>query len=74
MPLGPCSGFKVKCRHFSILSSFFFFFSFLFFLFLFFLEAHWPFIHGVLNLLNVVNETRIGFAKFRRLDSFSAYC
>ena len=29
---------------------------------------------GVLNLLKVINETRVGFAKFKRLGSFSAYC
>ena len=28
---------------------------------------------GVRNLLKVVNETRIGFTKFRRLGSFLAY-
>ena len=28
---------------------------------------------GFLNLLKVVNETRVGFAKFKRFGSFSAY-
>ena len=52
-PLGPCSGFKVKRRSFSLI---FFPFFFLFF----FWKTHWPSIQGNHNLLQVVNETRVG--------------
>ena len=49
-------------------------FLFLFlFLFFYFLRYIGLLFMGVLNLLKVVNETRVGFAKFRRLGSFSAY-
>ena len=59
-PLGPCSGFKSKRRGFSLLfSSFSFLFSFSFFL-LSFWKTHWPSILGNHNLLQVVNETRVG--------------
>ena len=57
-PLGPCSGFKVKRRGFSLLFSSFSF-SFLF-LFLLFWKTHWPSTLGNHNLLWVVNETRVG--------------
>ena len=40
------------------------------FFFFFFWKTHWPSFHGVLNLLKVVNETRVDFAKFRRLAIF----
>ena len=54
MPLGPCSGFKAKrCNFYS--------FSFLFFSFSRF--SSFSFSTGVLNLLKVVNETRVGYAK-----------
>ena len=56
-PLGPCSGFKVKRRNFSLLFSPF---SFSFFSFHFFWKTHWPSIQGNHNLLQVVNETRVG--------------
>ena len=63
MPLGPCSGFKAKRCNFSSFS-----FSFL-------LEDTLAFYSwGSLTYLKVVNETRVGFAKFRRLSSSSAYC
>ena len=55
-PLGPCSGFKVKRRGFYLL----FFFSFFLFLLSFFFKTHWPSILGNHNLLQVVNETRVG--------------
>ena len=75
MPLELCSGFKVKRHSFSILFSFSFSFSFLFLFLFFYFGRHIGLLFmGVLNLLKVVNETRIGFAKFRRLGSFSAYC
>ena len=43
-------------------SIFFFFYFFLFFIFYFFLfwKTHWPSILGNHNLLQVVNETRVG--------------
>ena len=57
IPLGPCSGFKAKRCNFSS-----FFFLFLFFYF----GRHIGLLFmGVHNLLHVVNETRVGFAKFR---------
>ena len=59
-PLGPCSGFKVKRHYFSLLfSSFSLSFLFLCFFF-FFWKTHWPSIIGNHNLLQVVNETRVG--------------
>ena len=71
IPLGLCSGFKAKCHDFQLSFSSFFFFL-LFFLF------HWEnfiglLFMGVLNLLKVVNETRVGYLKLRRLGSFSGY-
>ena len=62
-PLGLCSSFKVKRRSFSLLfSSFSFSFLFLFFFFFSFLfwKTHWPSFLGNHNLLQVVNETRVG--------------
>ena len=53
-PLGPCSGFKVKRRNFSLL------FSSFSFSFLFLWKTHWPSILGNHNLLQVVKETRVG--------------
>ena len=55
-PLGPCSGFKEKRRGFSLLFSFSFSFSFPFS----FGRLHWPSFLGNHNLLQVVNETRVG--------------
>ena len=49
-PRGPCSGFKVKRRGFSLLFSFSFFFG----------RLHWPSFLGNHNLLQVVNETSVG--------------
>ena len=65
-PLGPCSGFKVKRRGFSFL------FSFSFSCSLSFGRLHWPSFLGNHNLLQVVNETRVGlydkgFMQFLRL-------
>ena len=62
MPLGPCSGFKAKRYNFSS-------FLFLFFLFSFGRHIGLLFI-GVLNLLQVVNKTRVGFTMFRRYAVF----
>ena len=53
-PLGPCSGYKVKRHGFSLLFCFFFFLSFSFG------RLHWPYFLGTHNLLQVVNETRVG--------------
>ena len=53
-------GFRGKAlRLFSSLSFFLFFFSFSFSLLLFW-KTHWPSILGNHNLLQVVNETRVG--------------
>ena len=53
-------GFQGKAsRLFSSLFFFFFFFSFSFSLLLFW-KTHWPSIIGNYNLLQVVNETRVG--------------
>ena len=57
-PLGPCSGFKVKRCGFSFLFSYFYFS--LLFIFLLFWKTRWPFILRNHNLLQVVNETRVG--------------
>ena len=59
IPLGPCSGFKAK--HCNIYS-FSFLFIFLFHIFFFFT--------GVLNLLKVVNNTRIGYCKVKEVAQF----
>ena len=56
-PLGPCSGFKIKHHDFSLRFSPF---SFSFFFLFFFWKIHWPSILGNHNLLQVVNETRVG--------------
>ena len=73
IPLGPCLGFKAKRWNF--LFSFFFLFLFLFLSTSFYFGRHIGLLFiGVLNLLKVVNETRVGFAKSRRLGSSSAYC
>ena len=69
IPLGPCSGFKAKHCNF-LLFLFLFVFIFLFF---FFLRHIGLLFMGVLNLIKVVNETSVGFAKSRRSGSFSAY-
>ena len=53
-PLGPFSGFKVKRHDFSLLISSFSF------SFLSFWKTHWSSIMGSHNLLQVVNETRVG--------------
>ena len=66
-PLGSCSGFKAKRCNFLLLLFIFIFFFFLFFYF----GRHIGILFmGVLNLLKVVDETRVGFAKFRRLAVF----
>ena len=58
-PCGPCLGFKVKRRGF--LFSFLFLFLFLFLFFSFsFGRLHCPSFMGNHNLLQVVNETRVG--------------
>ena len=59
----------------SIAIFFFFSFSFLFlFLFHFFFFFFFFFFYtGVLNLLKAVNETRVGYANYGRVHSFSAY-
>ena len=57
-PRGPCSGFKVKRRGFSLIFSFSFSIS-LSFSFSFG-RVHWPSFLGNHNLLQVVNETRVG--------------
>ena len=49
---------------------FFFSFSFSFFTSFYFGRLIGLLFMGVLNLLKVVNNTRSGFARFRRLDSF----
>ena len=67
IPLGSCSGFKAKRCNFS---SFCFSFSLLFIL----EDTLASFSWGSLTYLKVVNGTRVGFAKFRRLGSSSAYC
>ena len=60
--VGLCSGFKASVAIF-----FFFFFFFTSFYF----GRHIGLLFmGVLNLLKVVNKTRVGFAKFRRLVVF----
>ena len=57
IPLGPCSGFKAKRCNFSSFS-----FLFIFFLFSFYFGRHIGLLFmGVLNLLKVVNETRVGY-------------
>ena len=53
--LRPCSGFKVKRRGFSVLFSFSFSLSFFFFW-----KTSLGFFLGNHNLLQVVNETRVG--------------
>ena len=58
-PLGPCLGFKVKRRGFSLLFSSSFF-SFSFSLSFSFGRLHWPSFLGNHNLLQVVNETMVG--------------
>ena len=61
IPLGPCSGFKAKhCNFYS--------FSFLF---LFFFRRRVGLLStGVLNLLKVVNNTRIGYCKVKEVAHF----
>ena len=67
-PLGPCLGFKVKRSGFSLLFSSFLFFIFYFLLFFYFSfslsfsfgRLHWPSFLGNHNLLQVVNEARVG--------------
>ena len=68
MPLGPCLGFKAKRCKF-LLFIFLFHFAFLF-LFSLFWETHWPSSPGVLNLLKVVNETRLVFLQGLRVRQF----
>ena len=73
-------GFQGKALQFSSFSFsslflFLFIFVFLFFLFLFFSSFYFGrhiglLFMGFLNLLKVVNETRVGFAKFRRFRQF----
>ena len=69
----PSDRARVSRQSVTICLLFLFLFHFLFFFFLFW-KTHWPPFHGVLNLFKVVNETRVGFAKLRRLGSSSAYC
>ena len=72
IPLGPCSGFKVKCYDFySSFSSFLFLFAFSF---LFHLEDYIG-LHstGKTDLLWVVNRSKAGFSKWKEVYSFSNY-
>ena len=60
-PLEPCSSFKVKRRSFSLLfSSFSFYFLFLFLFLFFYFGRYIALILGNHNLLQVVNETKVG--------------
>ena len=75
--INPSDHARVSRQSFAIVFLFLFFFlsfSFLFPFFFFAFGRHIGLLFmGVLNLLKVVNETRVGYCKVKEVGSFSAY-